>query len=142
MTGVYTASLQPQPAANVLHEFSVALTPATTTAAGGVARVLNPLGERAIITRVFLDIQTPSTGAATVDAGVAANGTTSADNLLDGLDVNAAAGLFDNLTNPGTNGKRSKVLGATDYITITPSNTVAGLVGQLRVELMRAPIPS
>jgi hypothetical protein len=120
-------------------EHTVALTAATVTTGGAVAAVANPLGIDLIVTRAILNVTTQSTGAATVDIGVATNGTTSADNLLDGKTV-AAAGLFDNLVaaDAGTNGKTIKTWSASQYVTATASATVAGLVGTLTLICVRA----
>jgi hypothetical protein len=117
--------------------YKVALTAATSTAVGGVLKLRNELGGDLIVKRLILDITTKSTGAATVDAGVHADGTASSDNLIDGLDVNAAAGVFDNLKNPGTNGKAAVKWKAGEYIVITASATVAGLVGNAYIEWVR-----
>ena len=115
----------------------VALTAATTTAVGGVLKLVNPEGADVIVKRVVLDIITASTGAATVDAGIDTDGTTSSDTLLDGLDVNAAAGVFDNVDDQGTNGQSCVKWASGEYLVITASATVAGLVGNAYVEYDR-----
>ena len=52
----------------------------------------------AIILRACLNITTVSTGACTVDVGyTATTATTTSDTLLDGIDANAATGLFDSM---------------------------------------------
>lgn len=117
--------------------YRVALTAATDTTAGGVLSLANPEGVRLIVTDLFLDVQTGSSGAATVDAGIAANGTTSSDNLIDGCSV-ATAGAFDNNTDKGTNGKTRQVWSTTQYLTITASATTAGLVGFAMIRYLRA----
>ena len=114
-----------------------ALTAATTTAGGDALALANPEGADLIVTRLIIDITTPATGAATVDAGIAADGETSNDTLIDGLDVGSAAILADNHENPGTNGKALKKWGASEYLTITPSATLAGLVGNAYIEWVR-----
>lgn len=114
--------------------FRADLTAATSNAAGGVLSIANPEGEDLIITSFVLNVTTKSTGAATLDIGIAANGTTSKDTLLDGVDVGTAAGVFDNITNKGTNGKTVIVWGASEYLTATASATVAGIVGEVVVE--------
>lgn len=92
-------------------------------------------GAAAIIQRVFLDVTTKATAACTVDVGVAANGTTLSDVLIDGLDVNAAAGLFDNITDKGSNGKSRQRCGATQYVTgSVASGASAGIVGKAYIE--------
>lgn len=101
---------------------------AVTSATQAVA-LANPFGERVIVTDVVLDVTTKSTGAATVDCGVAANGTTSSDTLLDGLDVGTSAIIGNNIDNKGNNGGRGKAWASSEYITVTASATLAGLVG-------------
>lgn len=118
--------------------YKVALTAATSNAAGGVLSLANPEGDDLIITRLVLNITTASTGAATVDAGIAADGTTSSDTLIDGLDVNAAAGVFDNIDDQGTNGQSVVTWDSGEYLTITASATVAGLVGYAHIHYIRA----
>ena len=107
---------------------------ATGTAVGGVFAWQNPESAAVVVTRVIIDLTTKSTGAGTVNIGSAANATTSADNLLDGLDVNAATGVFDNIADKGTNGKEKQRVdaqgGTTDYVTASQTTgAVAGLVG-------------
>jgi hypothetical protein len=118
--------------------YKVALTAATTTAGGDALNLLNPEGVDLIITRLILDITTPATGAATADAGVTTTGTTS-DTLLDGVDVGSAAAVFDSAdeTDSGTNGKIGRRWGSAQYLTITPSATLAGLVGNAYIEYIR-----
>lgn len=116
--------------------YKVAL--AALDTAGGVLSLANPEGVALIVKRIILDVTTKSTGACTVDAGIAANGTTSADNLLDGLDVGTAAGVFDNIENQGTNGVGAKKWGTTEYLTISKATgAAAGLVGNAYIEYVR-----
>lgn len=117
--------------------YKVALTAATDTTAGGVLSLANPEGAALIVTRLVLDITTNSTGAATVDAGIAADGTTSADNLIDGQSVASAAKVLDNVSDGGTNGKARQKWGASQYLTITASATTAGMVGYAYIEYLR-----
>jgi len=81
----------------------------------------NPEDKKIIVTRVVVDRTTAGgTATAVLDVGPAANATTHADTLIDGLDLNAT-GVADNVSDGGTNGKaRCKVDekdGTTDYIT-------------------------
>ena len=123
-------------AAEGVQVFKVAL--AAVAGAGGVLAFQNPLGAPAIVERLILDITTVATAAATVNAGTGATAATASDNLIDGLDVNAAAGVFDNLGDPGTNGKSRQRFGATDYVTISQATgDVAGLIGTAYVHLIR-----
>lgn len=115
----------------------VALTAAEDTTAGGVLSMANPEGIDLLITRVILNVTTPSTGAAAVDAGVAANGTTSSDILIDGKSV-ATAGVFDNIEDQGTNGRAAVKWGASQFLTITASADATGLVGEALISYVPA----
>ena len=102
---------------------------AAGTAAGGVLSWANPAGASIIVHHIVLDITTQSTGASTIDVGVAANGTTSSDTLIDGVS-GAAAGVFNSATNAGSNGSMSRKLTSTQFLTASQaSGAVAGLVG-------------
>lgn len=102
-----------------------------------VASLLNPWGMPVYITRALLVVDTVATAACTVDVGVAADASTSADNLIDGKDVNAATGYFDNLIAPGSNGLAGKVWTASQYVNVTKaSGNANGLVGRLLLEVM------
>ncbi len=117
--------------------YKKALTASTTTAGGDALGVLNPEGADVIITKLVLDVTTPATGSATVDIGVGATATTSDDTLLDGVNVGAAAILADNIDNQGTNGKSVLAWGSAEYLTVSPSATLAGLEGNVYVEWIR-----
>jgi hypothetical protein len=102
---------------------------AAGTAAGGVLSWANPAGASIIVHNIVLDITTQSTGASTIDVGVAANGTTSSDTLIDGVS-GAAAGVFNSATNAGSNGSMSRKMTSTQFVTASQaSGAVAGLVG-------------
>ncbi len=122
---------------NQVLEHSVALIAATVTTGGAVASIANPFGFDVFVVRAVLDVTTQSSGAATLDIGVAANGTTSNDTLLDGISV-AAAGTFDNITDKGTNGKATKKWASGQYITATASATTAGMAGTLSLLCVKA----
>ncbi len=118
--------------------YKVSLTAGTDTA-GGVLSLANPEGATLIITRLILDVTTAATAACTLDAGVGSGATTKYDTLIDGLDVNAAAGTFDNVENQGTNGKAAVKWTSGNYLTIsTASGASAGLVGSAYIEYIRA----
>jgi hypothetical protein len=81
----------------------------------------NPEASKIIVTRVLINITTAGgTGSSVLDVGVVENATSTADNLIDGLDLNAT-GIFDNITDKGDNGKSRQVVdekgGTNDYIT-------------------------
>lgn len=110
----------------------------TGTGAGGVLALANPEGVTLLITRLTLHITTPATGTPTVDSGVAANGSTSSDTLIDGQTVGDAAKVLDNIDDQGTNGQATEEWGASEYLTISASADPAGLVGYAYIEYLRA----
>lgn len=111
---------------------------ANVDTAGGLAALLNPFGVDVLITRCIVHTTTAATGACTLDAGVAANATTADDELIDGLDVNAAAGIFDNLIDPGTNGEPVALWEDDQYFTASAkTGASAGLVGNIYLEIQR-----
>lgn len=96
-----------------------------------VASLVNPLGEALIIEQAILDLTTVATGASTLDIGVAATAIAN-DTLFDGLDVNAATGVFSSHVSGGTNGLGTRKWAATGYVTVTDaSGDPTGLVGTL-----------
>jgi hypothetical protein len=108
----------------------VALTATTATTGGAVFSWANPEAGAIQIVRAMLDVTTVSTGAATLAIGTTAtNATTSSNNLLDAVDVNAATGLFDNITDKGTAGKSRQRLAAGKWVTGTGSASTVGMVG-------------
>jgi hypothetical protein len=87
---------------------------------------------KSIILRVLLDVTTVATGACTVDIGyTATSATTSSDTLLDGIDVNAATGLFDSMNaalDTGANAK-AQLAASGKWITAdSASGDATGLV--------------
>ena len=82
----------------------------------------NPESVAVLVHRVLVDVtHIAGTAGALLDIGTAANATTHSDNLIDGLDIQAATGLFDNITDKGSSGKTRQRMdeknGSTDYIT-------------------------
>jgi hypothetical protein len=102
----------------------------TGTAAGGLLTWQNKTGKTIRINRLIIDRTTASTGAASGDFGVAATAILN-DTLIDGLDLNAAAGVADNHLNPGSNGLSGAYLPADEYVTGSTVSAAdpAGLVG-------------
>ena len=100
---------------------------------GGVWK--NPEGEDIIVTGFYLDVTTAATGTPTVDVGVAADGTTTSDNLLDGAPVGAAVILQSSVgLGGGTNGTGAVKMTSSQYITIDGSASLAGMVGSFYVK--------
>jgi hypothetical protein len=86
-------------------------------------------GVAVLVTRVVLDITTASSGACTIDVGVAANATTLNDTLMDGQSL-AAIAVLDNIENQGTNGVATRKLSSTQFVTgSVASGASAGVVG-------------
>ncbi len=117
----------------------IPLTGAALFAGGEVAAVLNPEGVPVIITDVKLYVDTPSTGAANLSVGIAANGTTSDTDMINALAVNGAitGKAYHGMTALAAKGE-AQVWGATEYITATGSASTAGFVGRLFVQYIRA----
>lgn len=102
---------------------------AAATGAGGILAWANPEGATIIVLDVVFDITTQATGAANADVGVAANGSTSSDTIMDGVDVGTAPIVANNQNNAGTNGGRGRKMTSSQFITATGSADPAGLVG-------------
>lgn len=98
----------------------------------------NPQGVDLIITGCAFIVSTPSTGACTVDIGVAADATTSNDGLYDGLSV-ATAGAFGSGVSNGTNGKGCQAWDSGKYLNVAEATgDITGLVGKLYVQYVYA----
>jgi len=122
---------------------SVSIGPKTITASSGSGNKggwANPFGYPVIITRAQVKVDTVATGSCALDVGIGATISASNDGLFDGLDVNAATGLFDSsdATNRGTNGRPSIYWAANTFLTVTASASTAGLVGKLFVQCIPA----
>lgn len=109
---------------------------------GGVVNVENPEDSKLIITNLIVQVDEAADAACTIDVGVDDLGDTSNDTLLDGLDVNTAAGLFDarDGTDNGSNGVGKAKLWPTGYhlVASKASGAAAGLEGYLHVEYIHA----
>lgn len=107
---------------------------AAVDTAGGVFSWVNPWSVPVMILGFTLEVTTQSTGACTLDAGVAANATTSDDTLLTGQSV-AAAGIFSATAKV----RLDEAGGTADTVTVSmASGATAGLVG--RAYVMYVPI--
>jgi hypothetical protein len=112
----------------------IPLTGALLFAGGEVAAVANPEGVPLIITDVKIYVDTPSTGAANLSVGLAANATTSDTDMINALAVNGAVtGLaYHGMTALAAKGA-AQVWGTTQYLTATGSASTVGFVGRLYV---------
>lgn len=117
---------------------TIALAGGTDTG-GGIGSWQNPFVETVDISITMVDVSTVATAACTVDIGTTAtSATTSSNNLLTGLDVNAATGAFDNITDKGASGKSRQQLAAGKWVTVSrASGASAGLVGRLHIRYFR-----
>jgi hypothetical protein len=113
----------------------VALNGTAIHAASGFAAWQNPEAGSIIITDVILHLTTVATGACTLDIGTTAtSAATTSDNLIDGLDVNAALGVFTNGSDAGTNGKSRQLLAAGKWITVDEkTGDSTGLIAELTI---------
>ena len=108
----------------------VALAAVDTT--GGLLSWANPEGTAIAIVRLEIDRTTATSAACTGDFGTTAtDSTTSSDNLIDGLDMNATADLGSNQDNAGSNGKGDQRLASGKWLTgsVETGGASAGLVG-------------
>lgn len=104
---------------------------------GGLFAWENPEASKILVTRMLVHLTTETTGACTGDFGPAADGTTLNDTGIDGLDLNAASGLFDNIKNPGSNGQESFVVDEGDFVTgSVASGESAGIAGFVYIEYL------
>ena len=104
---------------------------------GGVFSWQNDEGASIIVQRLILDVTTKSTGACSLECGTTAtSATTLSDNLINAVDVNSAAGVFDNITDKGTNGKSRQKLAAGKWVTgsVVSGGASAGIVGFAYIE--------
>ena len=94
----------------------------------------NPYDSDAVITSAVIVVETADAGE-TIDVGIAADASTSSDNLLDGASV-AAVGAVDTAgTNGGINRLLAKRGGANDHVTFTASAGTDTLDGKLVITL-------
>jgi hypothetical protein len=103
---------------------------------GGVFAWQNPAGAEILVELVKVIVTTKTTGACSLDVGMTAtNATTLSDTLIDGQDINAAVGTFDNWTNKGTNGIGMTRVASGKWITgsVVAGGASAGLVGTYEI---------
>ncbi len=117
----------------------IPLTGATLFAGGEIGSLLNPEGVPLIIQDVKIYVDTPSTGGANINVGIAANGTTSDTDMINALAINGAitGKAYHGMTALAAKGE-AQVWGATEYITATGSADSTGFTGRLFVQYIRA----
>lgn len=97
---------------------------AAATGAGAALAWRNPTGGSILIKDVAINV-TAASGTATIDVGVAANGTTTNDTLIDGASTNATGVI----TTSGTNAKTNRVATASQYVTGSITGTIGSFAG-------------
>lgn len=115
------------------YSYELDISQATAVATGVYRSLANPFGSDVLIKDVTIRVTTASTGASTVDIGVAANATTTNDGLIDGLSL-ATLGLYTNAEDAGTNGEQTMVWGANQFLNVAEaSGDVAGVVAKIYI---------
>ncbi len=105
-------------------------------AAAGLGSWANPESARIIVTGIMVDVTTPSTAAATMNVGSAANAATSSSNLISGVTIGAVEDV-DDVTNKGGSG--STVLGVNPGQSInfsTASGASAGMIANAYIRFI------
>jgi len=100
----------------------------SATGAGGALSWGNPTDGRIIVTSLVIDITTASGATTTIDAGVAANGTTSSDLLIDGHST-ATAGTINSANHNGTNGEMARAVTSSQFVTGSITGTIGSFAG-------------
>ena len=118
--------------------FAIPLTGALLFAGGEIASVANPEGKLLTFVDVKLYVGTASTGAANINVGIAANGTTSASNLISALAINGsiAGKTYHGMTALAAKGEQF-TWGLTQFLTATGSADSTGFVGTLFISYIR-----
>jgi hypothetical protein len=116
----------------------IPLTGALLFAGGEIAAVANPEGVPLIIVDAKIYVDTPSTGAANIDVGLAANATTSDNDMINALAINGAitGKAYHGMTALAAKGE-AQVWDTTQYLTATGSADSRGFVGRLFVQYIR-----
>lgn len=116
----------------------IPLTGAVLFAGGEIAAVANPEGVPLIIQDVKIYVDTPSTGAANISVGLAADAVTSDTDMINALAINGAitGKAYHGMTALAAKGE-AQVWGTTQYLTATGSADSSGFVGRLFVQYIR-----
>lgn len=133
-TGTSSATMHRAP------QFAVfGVTGAVTTAGGLFAWRPEDQSRAHYVNGLVMDVTTKSTGAATVDIGVASASTTLSDTLIDGVDVGTATIVANSEKHAGTNGMGKVKLPAGSYVTGSmASGDTAGMVATVAIEYIAA----
>ena len=105
-------------------------------AAGGLGSWANPESGRIVITGIMVDVTTPSTAAATMNAGSAANAATSSSNLINGVTIGSVEDI-DDVSNKGAAGNTVLGVNLGQAITFsTASGASAGMAGNAYIRFI------
>ena len=117
----------------------IPLTGNTLFAGGEIAAVANPEGVPLIIQDVKIYVDTPSTGAADINVGLAADAVTSDTDMINALAINGAitGKAYHGMTALAAKGE-AQVWGTSQYLTATGSADTTGFTGRLFVQYIRA----
>lgn len=121
---------------------SIQLTGVVPTTGGAIVAIPNPDNDKIIIVRSYLHIRTPSTGAANISIGIAADAVTSASDIINALAVNGAITdkTYNGNTFQGTTKTEVTVPAlwtTSKFLTVSASGDTTGLDAVLYVEYMR-----
>ena len=111
---------------------------------GGLAAWQNPTGADVVVGAYLVKVASASGASCVIDVGVAGDGTTVSDTLLDGLDLGsgsspAAPHVLDTDADAGTNGSFSRLVRLDEWVTAsTVAGTSGGVQGTLIVEYSAA----
>lgn len=105
---------------------------------GGVVAWQNPEAGSILVQRVILNLTTVATGACTLDIGLTpTSATTTSDTLLDGVDANAAIGVFDSMNSllDAAENAHAQLLASGKWVTIDEkTGDATGLVAKLYIQ--------
>jgi len=117
------------------------ITGVASTAAAGIGEIANPEGVDVTITEAFLEIITPSTGAANLSCGVGASGASASDlwsaGAVNGLTEGALYLCFARQNTAETILSDPVDWDSDKYLTFTGSATTVGLSARLHVRYIR-----
>jgi len=117
------------------------ITGVASTSAAGIGEIANPEGVDVTITEAFLEIITPSTGAANLSCGVGASGASASDlwsaGAVNGLTEGALYLCFARQNTAETILSDPVDWDSDKYLTFTGSATTVGLSARLHVRYIR-----
>lgn len=122
---------------------SIPVTGTTSTTGGAMASFANPEGQTIYILRSYLVVTTASAGAANISIGIAADGVTSATDMINALAINGAitTKIYNGNTIQATTKTEVSAPAAwtsSKYVTCTGSADSTGFTGTLFIEYIRA----